>query len=78
MKSVHLRLELARDSKLPNGVRTPSSFLRAVGWNLAGRAAELALAPGSVIDVAYRIRENFDPDYGGIEAEILGMMPCCQ
>jgi single-stranded-DNA-specific exonuclease len=47
--------------------------MRAVGWGMAEQAAALELAPGSVIDVAYHIRENDHPDYGGLEIEIVGM-----
>jgi single-stranded-DNA-specific exonuclease len=50
-----------------------SGAIRAVGWNLAGRATELGLAEGSQIDLAYRIRENGDSEYGGLEVEIAGM-----
>ena len=49
--------------------------MRAVGWDLGFRAAELALAEGSRVDVAYRIRENDHPEYGGIEIEIAGIEP---
>jgi len=72
MKERHLRLELAQ---VPNGDATtgPSSTMRAVGWGLAERAQELGLAAGSVIDVAYKIRENDHPDFGGLEVEIMGM-----
>jgi single-stranded-DNA-specific exonuclease len=52
----------------------PSSSIRAVGWNLAERAIELRLDQGSRIDLAYRIRENDHPDYGGLEVEIMGML----
>lgn len=51
----------------------PVSSIRAVGWNMAERAMELQLAQGSLIDLAYRIRENDHPDFGGLEVEILGM-----
>jgi len=51
----------------------PISSIRAVGWNLAQRAMELHLAQGSLIDVAYRIRENDHPDFGGLEIEIAGL-----
>ena len=34
---------------------------------------ELHLEHGSLIDLAYRIRENDHPDFGGLEIEILGM-----
>jgi single-stranded-DNA-specific exonuclease len=52
---------------------TPIASIRAVGWNLAERAAQLRLVEGSLIDVAYRIRENDHPDFGGLEIEIMGM-----
>ena len=51
----------------------PIASIRAVGWNLAERAAQLRLAEGSLIDVAYRIRENDHPDFGGLEIEIMGI-----
>jgi single-stranded-DNA-specific exonuclease len=72
MKERHLRLELTQmqDGNTPPG---PGSSIRAVGWGLAGRALELRLAAGSVIDLAYRIRENDHPDFGGLEVEIMGM-----
>ena len=71
MKDCHLRLELARSPQDAAASVRPgsSSAIRAVGWNLAERAAELALAQGSIIDLAYRIRENPDPDFGGLEVE---------
>ena len=93
MKARHLALELAQDSAAPpdgssaslpaalpagpSGSPAPTSSIRAVGWNLAERAMELRLQPGSRIDVAYRIRENDHPDFGGLEIEILGMQPAC-
>jgi len=72
MKERHIRLELAQDSiqTLPAG---SSGAMRAVGWDLASRAVALGLAQGSLIDLAYRIRENEHPDFGGIEAEIAGI-----
>jgi single-stranded-DNA-specific exonuclease len=54
---------------------TPIAAIRAVGWNLADRAAQLQLTQGSLIDIAYRIRENDHPDFGGLEIEIMGMEP---
>ncbi len=66
MKERHLRLELAQDE---------GAAMRAVGWDMAARSAELALAQGSRIDVAYRIRENLHPDFGGLEIEIAGLQP---
>jgi single-stranded-DNA-specific exonuclease len=91
MKARHLALELAQDpaaspngdsnlspaasSAHPPGSPAPISSIRAVGWNLAEHAMELRLEPGSRIDVAYRIRENDHPEFGGLEIEILGMRP---
>ncbi len=78
MKDRHLRLELVQE---PNGSAASSvavngsscSTVRAVGWGMAERVAALGLTQGSLIDVAYRIRENDHPEYGGLEAEIVGM-----
>jgi single-stranded-DNA-specific exonuclease len=69
MKERHIRLELRSSSSvLPN-----LAPIKAVGWNLAHRALELNLQPGSCIDLAYRIRENDHPQYGGLEIEIAGL-----
>jgi single-stranded-DNA-specific exonuclease len=73
MKERHLRLELAQDSVQPPPLPGASGALRAVGWHLAARAAQLGLAQGSIIDLAYRIRENEHPEYGGLEVEIAGI-----
>ena len=81
MKARHLALDLVQDSTpSPNGASSqfsatavPSSSIRAVGWNLAELAMQLRLVQGSRIDLAYRIRENDHPDYGGLEIEIMGM-----
>ena len=73
MKERHIRLELAQDSVQPPPLPRSSGALRAVGWHLAARADELGLAQGSLIDLAYRIRENDHPEFGGIEVEIAGM-----
>jgi single-stranded-DNA-specific exonuclease len=88
MKERHLCLELASldlaqasgpsengVSSLPQASAAPSSSIRAVGWGLAGLSSSLGLAKGSLIDVAYRIRENDHPDFGGLEIEILGIQP---
>ncbi|MGO9324255.1 MAG: single-stranded-DNA-specific exonuclease RecJ [Terracidiphilus sp.] len=88
MKAQHLRLELAQDAlaqdspapassasrSLPASA-APIASIRAVGWNLAQRAMDLRLVEGSLIDLAYRIRENDHPDFGGLEIEIMGMQP---
>ncbi len=81
MKARHLALSLAQEATaapsepsagLPAST-LPQSSIRAIGWNQAGRAMELGLAEGSRIDVAYRIRENDHPEYGGLEIEIVSL-----
>ncbi|HEY3627225.1 MAG TPA: single-stranded-DNA-specific exonuclease RecJ [Terracidiphilus sp.] len=72
MKDRHIRLELAQDS---SAELRPSGMVRAVGWDWASRCMDLRLCEGSRIDVAYRIRENDHPDFGGIEVEIAGVRP---
>ena len=73
MKEKHVRLRLTQ-------VGSPASSLAgaermtfsAVGWKLADRVRELALGPDSVIDLAWRLRENDHPEFGGLELEIAG------
>ena len=81
MKDRHIRLELAQEpdqTPAQSSAHDPilagsSSSIRAVGWDLAPRAVELALARGSLVDLAYRIRENDHPEFGGLEVEIAGI-----
>jgi len=73
LKERHLRLELAQESVQPPPLPGTSGALRAVGWGMAARSALLGLAQGTLIDLAYRIRENAHPEYGGLEAEIAGI-----
>ncbi len=73
MKDRHIRLELAQAVLPLPAPRLASGAIRAVGWGMAFRAAELGLAEGSRIDLAYRIRENDHPEYGGLEVEIAGI-----
>jgi single-stranded-DNA-specific exonuclease len=77
MKERHLRLELAQEpvSRSLHGGSVTATAIKGVGWDLAARAAELSLAAGSLIDLAYRIRENDHPEYGGLEVEICSMEP---
>jgi len=79
LKDRHIRLELAQTSTQASGspqvTLGASGAIRAVGWNMAFRAAELGLAEGSHIDIAYRLRENDHPEFGGLEVEIAGIEP---
>ena len=81
LKDRHLRLELVQEpigsaNSSPSPAAYPGSSagaVRAVGWGLAERAAALELARGSLIDLAYRIRENDHPEFGGLEVELAGI-----
>ena len=75
MKDRHLRLELAQESDQAPATLLTGGAIRAVGWDLAFRVDQLRLAEGSRIDLAYRIRENDHPEYGGLEVEIAGIEP---
>ena len=74
MKEKHIRLELlpARDSTNA-GPSMTSAPTKVIGWGMARRAKELNLEQGSAIDLAYRIRENDHPQYGGLQVEIAGI-----
>lgn len=70
MKDRHIRLELAQES---GSTGITAGVMRCVGWDWAGRCAAMELNRGSQVDVAYRIRENNHPDFGGIEIELAGI-----
>ena len=69
MKEKYIRLELV--SREAQTVK--AAPMKAVGWNLAHRAQELGLVKGSIIDLAYRVRENDHPQFGGLQVEIAGL-----
>lgn len=77
MKERHVRLELVQErtqeSALEPVLAGSSGTIRAVAWNMAARVAQLGLTQGSVVDVAYKIRENDHPQYGGLEIEVAGV-----
>jgi single-stranded-DNA-specific exonuclease len=75
MKDRHIRLELTQEPAQSPVLAGSSGAIRAIGWDLANRSSALGLAKGSLIDVAYRIRENTHPEYGGLEVEIAGIEP---
>jgi single-stranded-DNA-specific exonuclease len=75
MKERHIRLELTQNRGQEPAPPASSSVIRAVGWDQAARVAALGLAKGSMIDLAYKIRENDHPEYGGLEVEIAGIEP---
>jgi single-stranded-DNA-specific exonuclease len=67
MKEKHIRLQLASEHR--------TASIAAVGWNLAETLATLNLQQNSRIDLAYKIRNNDHPTYGGIELEIIALRP---
>ena len=64
MKEKHVRLRVSQ-----------GATLSAVGWNLADQVTAMAIGPESVVHLAYRVRENEHPEYGGLELEIAGIQP---
>jgi len=76
MKERHIRLELAQEmipDSQPSVTFNGSQKMKGVGWDLAARSAALQLKQGSLVDIAYRIRENDHPEFGGLEVEIAGL-----
>jgi single-stranded-DNA-specific exonuclease len=62
LKERHIKLRL----RVGNG----ESTIPALGWHWADRSASLGIQQNSVLDIAYRLRRNDHPEYGGIELEI--------
>ena len=62
LKERHIKVKLATGDG--------DSTISALAWRWADRFAELGIAEGSRIDIAYRLRHNRHPDFGGIELEI--------
>jgi single-stranded-DNA-specific exonuclease len=65
MKEEHIRMRLRDDQ----------TVMKALGWRWAERARALNLDTGSRIDLAYRLRMNEHPDFGGLELEIVDLRP---
>jgi single-stranded-DNA-specific exonuclease len=67
MKDKHVRLQLAQGAHRGN--------LPALGWNWAERVQQMQIEEGNVVHLAYKLRENEHPEYGGLELEIAGIFP---
>jgi single-stranded-DNA-specific exonuclease len=65
----HLRvmLEDTEDGAKLGGM----AWARRVNW--AERAKKEGWAQGAMVDVAFRLRENRHPDFGGIEMEVVAL-----
>ena len=67
MKEKHVRLQLAQGPHKGN--------IAALGWNWAERVQQMEIQEGSVVHLAYKLRENEHPEFGGLELEIAGLFP---
>jgi single-stranded-DNA-specific exonuclease len=67
IKERHVCLQVAQ------GMRGAS--LSALGWDWAERVRSLGLREGSVVHLAYKLRENLRPGYQGLELEIADLAP---
>jgi single-stranded-DNA-specific exonuclease len=67
IKDRHICLQLAQGAR--------GASWSALGWDWATRVQALGLEQGSVVHLAYKLRENLHPEYGGLELEIAGLQP---
>jgi single-stranded-DNA-specific exonuclease len=71
IKEKHICLQLHQQDK--------SERISALGWsrgiNWVERCAELGLQRGSVVDIAYRLKSKTNPQYPGLELELLDLKP---
>ncbi len=63
MKERHCKLQLAQGA----------ARFAALGWGWGERVRAMELAPGDRLDLAYRLRQNEHPEWGGIELEIVDL-----
>jgi len=69
-KERHVQLKLAQD-----GASGAAPVFSALGWNWAERVRKAGLDAGAIVDVAFRLRENEHPDFGGLELEMVDLAP---
>lgn len=67
IKDRHVCLQLAQGAR--------GAAWSALGWDWAARVQALGLEPGSVLHIAYKLRQNQHPEYGGLELEIADLAP---
>ncbi len=65
MKAEHVRLRLSQQEC--------AHPWNAIGWRMAELVAELRVEQGSRVDLVYRIRENTNPDFAGVELEMVDL-----
>ncbi len=66
IKERHVCLQLAQGAR--------GASWSALGWDWAARVQALGLEQGSVVHIAYKLRENVHPEYGGLELEIADLL----
>jgi single-stranded-DNA-specific exonuclease len=66
IKERHICLQLAQGAR--------GASWSALGWDWAARVQALGLEQGSVVHLAYKLRENVHPEYGGLELEIADLV----
>ncbi len=62
IKDKHVRLQLAQG---PRAITFP-----AIGWHWAERIRAMNIEQDSILHLAYKLRENDHPEFGGLELEI--------
>jgi single-stranded-DNA-specific exonuclease len=62
IKDKHVRLQLAQG---PRAITFP-----AIGWHWAERIRSMSIEQDSILHLAYKLRENDHPEFGGLELEI--------
>jgi single-stranded-DNA-specific exonuclease len=67
--------QIMKDEHIRMRIRDDQTVMKALGWRWAERVRALALDTGSRIDLAYRLRMNEHPDFGGLELEIVDLRP---
>jgi single-stranded-DNA-specific exonuclease len=65
--------QIMKDEHIRMRVREDQTVMKVLGWRWAERVRLLALDAGSRIDLAYRLRMNEHPDFGGLELEIVDL-----
>ncbi|MDQ2924945.1 MAG: single-stranded-DNA-specific exonuclease RecJ [Acidobacteriota bacterium] len=71
--------KVVKDKHLRVAVQDGDARFGGMAWsrrtNWAERAQTWGLTPGALVDLAYRLRKNRHPDFGGWELEIVAMRP---
>lgn len=69
----NVRVLKERHIKLSLSLGTGTKTISALGWHWAARASAMGIAEGSLVDIAYKIRENDHPEWSGLEIEICSL-----